>query len=185
MFSIGVLLLGGVVLQWPIGHFSDRFGRRPLILAVAAMTTLISVAMMSAAGRVPLWPLVGLSALLGGFSFTLYPLSVALANDSQDEGNFVGVSAALIFLWGVGAAISPILGGSILARTPPGGLFIYMGVISALVAIAALVQRHHFERIRSPFRMMTRSGPTLVDLDPRAHDEEDADLEAESPEWYR
>ncbi|WP_295718682.1 MFS transporter [uncultured Halovibrio sp.] len=181
------LVLGGVALQWPIGHFSDRFGRRPLILLVAAATTLITAAMMAAAGRVPLWPLVGLSALLGGFVFTLYPLSVALANDSQDEGNFVGVSAALIFLWGIGAAISPILGGSILARTPPGGLFIYMGVISALVAIAALVQRRHFERIRSPFRMMTRSAPTLVELDPRAYEEEDAgpETEPEPPDWYR
>ena len=179
------LVLGGVALQWPIGHFSDRFGRRPLILLVAAATTLITVAMVAAAGRVPLWPLIGLSALLGGFVFTLYPLSVALANDSQDEGNFVGVSAALIFLWGIGAAISPILGGSILARTPPGGLFIYMGVISALVAIAALVQRHHLERIRSPFRMMMRSAPTLVDLDPRAYEEEDSAQETEPPEWYR
>ncbi|PAU82441.1 MFS transporter [Halovibrio salipaludis] len=179
------LVLGGVALQWPIGHFSDRFGRRPLILLVAAATTLVTVAMMAAAGRVPLWPLVGLSALLGGFVFTLYPLSVALANDSQDEGNFVGVSAALIFLWGIGAATSPIVGGAILARTPPGGLFIYMGVISAVLAIAALMQPRHLERIRSPFRMMTRSAPTLVDLDPRAHEEEDAGPEVDPPEWYR
>ncbi len=177
------LVLGGVALQWPIGHFSDRLGRRPLILMVAAVTTLITVVMVTAAGRVPLLPLVGLAALLGGFSFTLYPLSVALANDSQDEGNFVGISAALIFLWGVGAAISPILGGAILARTPPGGLFIYMGSISAVVALAALAQRHHFERIRSPFRMMMRSAPTLVELDPRAH--KDDHEEPEPPEWYR
>lgn len=128
--------------------------------------------------------LFSIGVLVLGFSFTLYPLSVALANDSQDEGNFVGVSAALIFLWGVGAAISPVLGGAILTRTPPGGLFIYMGVISGLIAMAALMQRRHLERIRSPFRIMTRSAPTLVDLDPRAHEEEEGQ-EPEAPEWYR
>jgi hypothetical protein len=62
-----------------------------------------------------------------------------------------------------------------------------MGVISAVVAIAALLQRRHFERIRSPFRMMTRSAPTLVELDPRAYEEEDAgpETEPEPPDWYR
>ena len=176
------LIIGGVLLQWLIGHWSDTLGRRPVIIGVGLVTTVVAVVIMFAVGAVPLWALLPLATVFGGLAFTFYPLAVSLANDIIEDRDFVAVAAALIFLWGLGAAAGPLLGGWILARTPPGGLFIYMGVISALVMLAAIPFRHQVFRIRNPFRMVTRHTSVLAGLDPRS---EDREVDEGTPEWYR
>ena len=167
------LIIGGVVLQWPSGHYSDRLGRRPMIIIVAGATMLVSVLLLFAIADLPFWAMTTLSALLGGLVFTLYPLSVSLANDALEEGNFVSVAAALIFLWGIGAATGPILGGWILGMTPPGGLFGYVAVVSALLLMNALAMGRVLQAIRNPFRMMIRSSPVIAEMDPRVHGDDD------------
>lgn len=175
------LVLGGVALQWPIGHFSDRYGRRALIFIVGIATALVALSPVYVGVTYSHWLLVSKAALLGGLAFTLYPLAVSLANDTLPGGNFVSVSAALIFLWGIGAAVSPILGGYIIAHTPAGGLFVYMAVVSGIVAMVAMATEQRYIRIRNPFRTMGRGSPMLLELDPRAHEFED---EEDTPEWF-
>lgn len=176
------LVLGGVMLQWPIGHFSDTLGRRPMIFWVGLATTAMALVMGWVAGTVPLWALMLLAGVFGGLAFTFYPLAVSLANDIIRGESFVAVSGALIFLWGVGAVTGPLVGGWILGITPPGGLFVYMGVISGLVTLSTLPLRSAVLRVRNPFRVVTRHSPVLAEMDPRAREEE---LDEDTPEWYR
>ncbi len=176
------LIFGGVLLQWPIGHWSDRFGRRPVIMIVAFATLAVSLALMLILVDLPFWGLMALAALLGGFSFTLYPLAVSLANDALEDGNFVSVSAALIFIWGVAAAFGPILGGWIQGMTPPGGLFGFLAAISALMFVSAWSMDRVTRLIRNPFRTMSRSSPVMMELDPRTHEGENE--QEDVPDWY-
>ena len=175
------LILGGMALQWPIGHYSDRYGRRRLIFIVGICTALVALSPVYLGVTYSHWFLVAKAALLGGLAFTLYPLAVSLANDTVPGGNFVAVSASLIFLWGVGAAVSPVLGGYIIAHTPGGGLFVYMAVVSGGVAAVAMMTEQRYVRIRNPFRLMGRSSPVMLEMDPRAHESED---EEDEPEWF-
>ena len=46
---------------------------------------------------------VPVAAVLGGFMSTLYPVSVAHANDRMPADRVVAVSGALILLWGAGS----------------------------------------------------------------------------------
>ncbi|WP_018863978.1 MULTISPECIES: MFS transporter [Thioalkalivibrio] len=162
------LILGGVALQWPIGYFSDRFGRRTLMIVVGGGVALVSLTLVATIGAVPLWAVLTLAAVFGGLAFTLYPLAVSHANDVLEPNDFVAVTAALLFLWGLGAVTGPILGGWAIAWLGGPGLLAYMATIGALVALIALLLRRDTAEAREPFRTLTRTTPVIHHLDPRS-----------------
>ena len=87
-------ILGGLVMQWPLGKLSDRVDRRLVIIGV-------SLAILAASGGgaalVRLYPsaLILLAPLLGGALFTLYPLCVAHTNDFLAPKDMVAMSAGI------------------------------------------------------------------------------------------
>ena len=72
--------VANVVMQYPVGRLSDRFDRRLVILIVTSISAL-AAAIASVVGLSNYWFLVGLAALFGGFSMTIYSLCIAHAND--------------------------------------------------------------------------------------------------------
>lgn len=168
------LFLGGVALQWPIGHLSDRYGRQPLILAVGAAAGVLALVLGLGAPVLPLWALLAVAATLGGFAFTFYPLAVSQANDRIRHGtDFVAVAGALLFLWGVAAALGPILAGFLISATGLSeALFLYLAAIGLTTAVVALLRRRESEQALEPYRTMSRTTPVITELDPRAHPDE-------------
>ena len=169
------LILGGVALQWPIGALSDRFGRRPLILLVGAASAVLAAAIAGFGAQVPMTALLVGVAVFGGFSFTFYPLAVSQANDTVGPGSdFVAVSAALLFLWGIGAALGPIAGGWAIAWLGASGLFYYIAALGLITGLAAWAQGSDPAPVRQPYRTMTRTTAAITDLDPRVHEADQA-----------
>ena len=172
------LILGGVVLQWPIGSLSDRFGRRPLILLVGTASAVLAVAIAVFGGQVPMTALLVAIAVFGGFSFTFYPLAVSQANDTVGAGSdFVAVAAALLFLWGLGAAAGPVAAGSTIAWLGGSGLFYYVAALGLVTGLAAWLQGADPAPARQPYRTMSRTTAVIVELDPRAHEEQPAPVD--------
>ena len=169
------LILGGVALQWPIGHFSDRFGRRPLILIVGTASAVLAVAIALLGAQVPMPALLIAMAVFGGFTFTFYPLAVSQANDTLGPGSdFVAVAAALLFLWGIGAATGPVAGGWLIAWLGGSGLFYYLATLGFVTGLAAWVQGADRAAVRQPYRTMTRTSAVIAEMDPRAYDDQPA-----------
>jgi MFS family permease len=167
---MGAMILGGVMLQYPIGHLSDRFDRRLLIAAVNAVLLLVAVVILLTADKgFVLLALLG--AVYGGLTFTLYPLAVAHINDRIDTHDFVGVSAAMLFIWGVGAVIGPVGIGRVMDLAGPSGLFVCVAAVSALLGAAAFLARGESmpagEKV-TPFVAMGRTTPIITEMDPRA-----------------
>jgi MFS family permease len=100
-------IVGGVVLQYPLGLYSDRFDRRVIILV----------------------------ATLGAFAMPLYSLCSAHANDHAGEGEHALVSAGMLFFWSCGAIIGPLFASVLLQVFGPTALFLYTAVV--LVAFMA------------------------------------------------
>ncbi len=166
------LILGGIALQWPIGHLSDHFGRRPLILVVGTVSGLVALAIALLGTVVPLTALLVTMAVFGGFSFTYYPLAVSQANDRVGPGSdFVAIAAALLFLWGVGAALGPVAGGWLIAWLDAPGLFFYVAALGIATGVAAWLQGADPTPARQPYRTMSRTSAVVTELDPRSHDD--------------
>src|SRR3546814_19161021 len=74
-------IVGGAVLQWPIGRLSDRGDRRPVmaVLGVAAAALAGTLALVGAVQGADgsQWRRYALFFVFGGLAFSGYPLCVA------------------------------------------------------------------------------------------------------------
>ncbi|MAZ04135.1 MAG: MFS transporter [Sneathiella sp.] len=120
------ILLGGMLLQFPVGRLSDHFDRRTILISSALATALISGGIVWAAAGHHVFALFGFCLLYGGFCYTIYPMSSAQVNDLADQNRLVQVSAGLLLAYGTGASIGPILASQIMGQFGPYGLFYYV-----------------------------------------------------------
>ncbi len=176
---ISVVIFGGALLQWPIGHFSDNRDRRVVLVMVCLLGTIAATAIF-AVSDITLIGLLVASVLYGGFSFSLYALSVAHTHDRVDVGQVLDATRGLLLLNGIGATLGPILTGLVLHFTDTRVWPLVMGVL--LVLLALFVQ----QRIRSDrpvpseeqgeFVPVTRTSAVAAEMDPRAEIEPELDL---------
>jgi MFS family permease len=165
-------LIGGALLQVPLGRLSDRFDRRRVLIGVAASAVLISLAIALVQPRDQ--ALVAVFAVVyGAVTFPMYALLVAHANDYAGPGDFVRVASGLLLLYGVGTMVGPVLAAVAMDRLAPEGLFAFTALIDAAIIGYAVYRmsrragvppREPFQAIPPP-RSVT---PESAALDPRA-----------------
>ena len=127
-------IVGGVVLQYPLGIYSDRLDRRLVILVATFGSALAALYLAFVAGGDEWKNLVGIF-VFGAFAMPLYSLCSAHANDHAGEGEHALVSAGMLFFWSCGAIIGPLFASVLLQFFGPQALFLYTAVV--LVAFMA------------------------------------------------
>ena len=132
-----------IVISPLIGAFSDRVGRKPVLIAVLAFSAVVT-GLLSAVSDIG----IAFTALIGALGIVRFAganmaqaASLDIAEGKRIEGSMIGL------LWGNNAlfgAFSPLLLGFVIAFfSPPGTedfrlIFPYATVIAALATIAAL-----------------------------------------------
>jgi MFS family permease len=178
-------LIGGALIQVPIGRLSDRFDRRQVLVGVAACAAVISLAIVLIHPRAE-GVVTALAIGYGAMTFPIYALCVAHANDFAGPGEFVRTSSSLLFLYGIGTMVGPILAAVAMDRPWPEGLFAFTAAIDATIIAYALYRmrvrapqphREPFQAIPPP-RSVT---PESAVLDPRATEEASANPAAAEP----
>jgi len=134
---IALAIFGGMILQVPAGKLSDRFDRRLVAGGCALGFAAVASSLQFARGTPvfePLW------LLLGGFMSIIYPVSVAHANDRMPAERAVVVSGRLILISGVGSALGPLLGSSVMSAFGIRGLFYFMAATAGAFGLFALAR---------------------------------------------
>ena len=167
---MSVTVIGGAITQWPLGVVSDRMDRRVLILLTSLAAALISFS-MARFGAVSVIALLSGGLLYGAFALPLYGLAIAHANDRADPDEYISLNATLLFLFGVGAVIGPILGPLTMQILTASSLFIYMGTVYSLLFIFILIRVFMrgpvADKEKEDFAPLPRSTPAVLELDPR------------------
>lgn len=168
-------IFGGLALQWPLGMLSDRLDRRSVILAAAAASAAASAAIAFMPEGADL-ALLGLIALFGGVSFTLYPLSLAHAGDRLlNNEDMVGLSSGMLLLYSVGAVAGPLAAGSLFAVLNGGGMFLFMAAIAAGTVLFGLWRVYRAPptsaEAQVAFVAVPRTSAAGAELDPRQPDD--------------
>jgi len=166
-------MLGGLLLQWPVGRLSDRFGRRPAIIGVATGVMLVSLLLALLATLRPellRWP----ALLWGGLAFAVYPLALALTNDMIDQDQRLGAGSALLLVHGLGMIAGPLLAARSMAWFGPQALFVVLAGFALCLALFGL-RRHRVAppldpALREHFVSVPTTTPVGVALDPRMED---------------
>ena len=125
--------VAGIVTQPIMGHLSDTYGRKAIMIPGVAATALLSIALSVTGTGMQLTLIV---VAKGAFSFPLHHIFIAAAIDAA-RGRMQSTVVALIYGAGFLGTFSPILAGLIVDRFGIHSAFLYGGSIS-LLAVAAL-----------------------------------------------
>jgi MFS family permease len=170
-FFMSGVILGGALLQWPIGHYSDRYDRRRVLAGVSLAGAVAAAAAFVLAGT-SLAGLLVAAIVYGGFSFSVYSLSVAHTNDHLDPGEILGATRGLLMLSGIGSTVGPLLAGLIMDLSTPRILMAYMALMLMVLAGFAALRMRVSAPIplaeQAEFVPLARTSPEMLELDPRA-----------------
>jgi MFS family permease len=128
-------IVGGALIQYPLGYLSDRWERRAVLLLTTAGALGAALALVFFAGAGPLANFV-LVFIFGAFAMPLFSLSAAHANDRAGKDEFVLVNAALMLFYSFGAIGGPFAASTAMEWFGPRYLFAFSAAIyAALIAI--------------------------------------------------
>ncbi|MGR3513715.1 MAG: MFS transporter [Paracoccaceae bacterium] len=136
---LAAFVLGGVLAQWPAGWAADRFDRRWVLIALsgaAVLSCAITVA-IAGFGTVAAFS----SAFLFGLAtFPIYSVSAAHAHDFANDDERVELSAALMFLFALGAIASPWAVSTLIERFGPPAMFVFVSVAHIVLILFGLLR---------------------------------------------
>ena len=173
-YFMTITVLGGLLFQWPLGLFSDRFDRSIVIPVSGGIFAVISGLMIMAA-QSSFVIFMTATAMFGGWMFTIYPSAVARAHDMFEPEDVVNVSSALLLFFGIGAVIGPIASSAVIELLDsPYGFYIYFSGISAIsAAFSFYLRQKEIAQIipvedQVDFMIMKHTTQMAMQIDPRS-----------------
>lgn len=153
-----LMILGGALLQWPIGKLSDHMNRRKVLTGLAIMGTL-SMLILLQLESLPVFSVV--LFLVGGLFFTVYPVAMALGCDCVGTKDIVKMTGVLLFAYGVGAVLGPSVAPLFRLFGPN-----YMISMEIFCGLALLATGLYAQAARKPIAPEDQSDFTMIPVGP-------------------
>lgn len=177
-FFMTLAILGGALLQVPVGRLSDRIDRRWVLIFTLAGVALTAAYLSLAPGQVGTSSIFFGAFAFGAFALSLYGLCVAQANDHAAPHQFVLVASGLTLVFAVGAMTGPLvisgligvfgIGAVFALSALSSGLFILF-VLARILAREAVAEEDKEDFVAVPISQTTAAP---LELDPRADGED-------------
>ncbi len=144
---LAAFVLGGALSQYPAGWLADRYDRRWVLiwLSVAAIVSCAVTVGVSQSGTAAT---MLASGFFGFTTFPIYSVAAAHAHDYATDEERVELSAALMFLYAVGAIASPYVVSELIEEYGPSAMFLFVALAHVVLIVFGL------------FRMRVRSAET-------------------------
>ncbi|MBP0600890.1 MFS transporter [Herbaspirillum sp. LeCh32-8] len=157
-------ICGAMVLQYPVGRWSDRRDRQTVLQALSVICAGLSLLVVILPTWLPL--LMVLLFLIGGCIFALYPVAVSHSADRAEAGELVRVIQGMLLINSVGAAMSPMVISPLMNRVGENGLFwSFVFLHGALALFFMWRQKHHPAPIpAAPFAASAQMTPIGAEI---------------------
>lgn len=173
---MSVTIVGGAVLQWPLGHISDRYDRRTVLSAICAAAALLG-ALAFGVAQISLSALLVCMFFYGGLAFVAYSLSIAHANDQLPPKLALEAASGLLLAYGIGSVMGPAGVGWLMDIFGVSVLLLFFAGAFGLLALFAAYRMVAGEPLpleaQEEFVAVVRTTPMALELDPRSHTEEE------------
>lgn len=133
-------LVGGAVLQWPLGIISDKVDRRKVIMfsSFVALMSCWAINILIYQSLVNLNMLFLLFAFMGAGSIPIYSLAIAHTNDLVKRSSFVGLSVLMLIMSSLGSVVGPFLFGSASSLVGSKYIFVFSASAHTLLFLISL-----------------------------------------------
>jgi MFS family permease len=171
---MSVFILGGTLIQLPLGRFSDHLDRRWIIVGVCGAAAIggVALALLGQRGAHLPWLLYPLTFVFGAAMLPLYSLSIAHANDRILRTEFIEASATLLMINALASVAGPTIAAIVTAHAGLASLFFYTATIHVLMAVLTVMRIKAkdaaFDAVREQFVALPQlATPREAELDPR------------------
>lgn len=169
---VSVGIIGGALIQYPLGYLSDKWDRRHVLLCSSIGAMISALALATLAGSNPMANLIGVF-VFGSFAMPMYSLSAAHANDRAGPGEFVQVNAALMLFYSLGAIVGPFLASLLMEWFGPNWLFYFSAAVYALMVLLVAWRMRARDPVpdsqRGKFVALLRTSPLFAKLARRSN----------------
>jgi len=186
LFETSILLfistISGVMGQWPIGYFSDRYDRRSIIVITTFSAALLAFFSILTSND-PIENIYWLSemhikkilfflfvGMYTSFCLPLFSLNLAHTNDFVSRDQFVAAGGGLQLIFGFGAISGPILCSVFMQLFGLNGFFIFLIVFHIFIGIFGIHRMKIRDAITNPDSSFTPIPATItpagLELDP-------------------
>ncbi len=131
---MALLIFGGLSFQWPLGRLADKSSRKGVLIGTSVLTFIICC-VIAFSGHLSSPILLLLMFLFGGFSFTIYPLSMAHACEKIKEHQIVSATGGFVLSYGIGAIAGPIMAPMAMNFLGSNGLFYFLALIVSILIL--------------------------------------------------
>lgn len=170
MFST---LLGGMILQYPIGLLSDNFDRRKVLILVSAILIILSsIIIIVGHKNFSFESLTIIYFIFGGMSFTFYPVALSMVCDSLRSSHIVSVTQGLSMIEGIGSILGPIFAPPFMKLFGLAGLTVYFVITSSCLLMFLIYRTIKKEKTthHNHFVVAVHTTPIAAELDPRGEE---------------
>ena len=174
---MSILITGGFILQWPLGKLSDKVPRKKMLSFLSLLCVAPSLFAMISTNAGFNYIMV---FCIGGLSFVLYPISIALVCDKVDNRNILQATGVLLFSYGIGSVLGPmIVANTIKFFESIRVIFAFVACVSGCYGLLGLYQislghkrpsKRNGESV--DFIPLPRQSPIANQLNPRVESEE-------------
>ncbi len=130
---LGVAIIGGVALYYPLGILADRWSRDGVVMSCAALTIILGLLVILTINTIWIWPILLLFCVTG---FGVYVIALATIGTAFKGKDIVAASAAIAATWGVGGIVGPPIAGQLIDNFGAGVVpFCLIGIYFLLTAM--------------------------------------------------
>jgi MFS family permease len=122
---LATVFIGGALAQIPVGWLADKYDRRWVLIWMSVASIAICASMSWVNPQDPI-TIYGMAFFFGLFTYPIFSVSVAHANDFTTPEERVELNASLMFCYGIGAIFSPLLASALIDSFGPSALFSYI-----------------------------------------------------------
>jgi MFS family permease len=137
------LILGNVLLQFPIGWLCDRFTTRYVMASCALITALTLLLLPAFITSSLKWPLL---IIMGTAGYGVYTVSLVALGSRFKGIELINGSASFAIIWGFGALLGSVSGGLSMLASASHGLPVSLALVYLLLAAGVtwrqLAQQH-------------------------------------------
>ncbi|WP_119462475.1 MFS transporter [Rhodospirillaceae bacterium SYSU D60014] len=145
LYLLTILLLGGIVLQVPLGWLADHMDRR-LLVSLSILFVIACLLAMPVILPVPGWNWVFMFVYGGVFS-ALYGFAIMLLGERFRGTDLVYAATVFNVMWSVGSTAGPAIGGVGMRLWDPHGMIVVLVVLWLLYLPIPIIS--HIRRRRA------------------------------------